>query len=196
MGFFDSPREQQGPGMYQGQLQGFDDILNSLKGMNSSYSGINTTGDVMSKFGLKSRSAKDVSQYFNPARANLSTQLALANKRTAARMGGTNATPELSFGGNESNYATARGNLEDTATQTGLQTEESDQQNIANILNSIMGKKDTYGLQKTGMQISGQSARGKSVQDYINSLSNASGFDDLMSLLGTGAGIYGAATKH
>jgi hypothetical protein len=100
-------------------------------------------------------------------------------------MSGSNATPEMSFAPIEGQFADAAGNLEGTAAQTGLSTEINSEQSIASLLDSIFGKKDAFNTQKKGLQISGQGARGNAVNDYVNSLSNASGFDDLMSVFGT-----------
>jgi hypothetical protein len=108
---------------------------------------IKNTGDVQNIFGLKKRSAADVSQTFNPARQNLATRQAQANAAAGARMSGSNATPQATFGGITSAFAPSWGELESNAAKTGLDVERSDEQNIANMLMSSQEQKEQAGSQ-------------------------------------------------
>ncbi len=182
MGFFDSPREEQAPGLYKGQLSKYDSLIGNINNMQSGFSDVNTIGDIMSRFGLKKRTARSVSDIFNPARASIATQMAQANKRAAARMSGSNAMPELSFGNITSSFIPAMNDLESNAAQTGLNVERSDESQIADLLNNILTKKDQYGFQKKGLQSNALAGRSGAVSNFVNSLSDASSFDDLMSL--------------
>lgn len=171
MGLFTSQYEDQAPGL-------FKDQMNALQRSNSSFSGINNINNVMSQFGLKNRTARDVNNLYNPARASVATRLAQANKRAADRMSGSNATPGMTFGNIESAYAPEFAGIESNAAQSGLNTEIGDQRYIADMLKFIMGGKDTYGLNKNNMQMS-------ALNNYVNSLDKSSSLDDILSVGGT-----------
>lgn len=169
--FFSSPRERQGP-------QSFQQLLSEINGMNDSFGGINDVGGVRSKFGLGG-----VKDLYGGAKRNLATRLAQSRSSASSRMSNSVATPESIFTGIESSFAPAFGELEDKQAQA----EVGDQRYVAQLLASIFGEQNQFGFNKMGLK------RG-ATSDYINSLSNASGFDDLMSLIGTGAKAYGAVT--
>jgi hypothetical protein len=147
MGLFTSPRET-----------AMEDIYNELKNIKS-------FEDIQNIYGLKRRKAGDVSQIFNPARANLATRQAQENATAGARMGGSNATPQGTFGRIMSEFAPAWGNLESDASKTGLDVERSDEQTIANMFNNVRGQK----------------------ANAAGNLSDASTFDDILSVAGTAA---------
>ena len=109
------------------QSQANQDIYND-------YSSLSTPEAIERKYGLKKRRASDVSQTFNPARANLATRQAQANQAAGARMTGSNATPQTTFGGVTSSFAPAWGNLEGEAATKGLDVERSDEDRIAQYL--------------------------------------------------------------
>jgi hypothetical protein len=189
MGFFDSlftsERQNAAQDEWGSEKQSYDDLINQINAMQSSYNGVNSLGDMNKTFGLKQRTAKDVSSTFNPARRNLATQNALARKRVAARMTGSNASPEVDYGNVDASFAPAFGNLESEAAQTGLNVERQDEQFGANMLSDIFGKKDTYGFNKKSTQLAGLSGRSAALKNYLDSLSGTSPFEDVLSVAGT-----------
>ena len=152
--------------------------LNDIQGMKSIYGGINSIGDVNSRFGITPVTEASVQRTFNPARTNLATRNAQARSSAAARMGGSNASPELTFGNVDAAFAPQYSNLESNAAQTGLQAQTQSQQFGANFLNNIFGSREDFNKWQT-------SARGKALQDYLSNLSSSSGLDDILSVAGT-----------
>ena len=152
--------------------------LNDIQGMKSIYGGINSIGDVNSRFGITPVTEASVQRTFNPARTNLATRNAQARSSAAARMGGSNASPELTFGNVDAAFAPQYSNLENNAAQTGLQAQTQSQQFGANFLNNIFGSREDFNKWQT-------SARGKALQDYLSNLSSSSGLDDILSVAGT-----------
>jgi len=146
---FTSPREREGQASWK-------DIMDSLS----------TIGNVENTYGLKRRTAGDVSRTFDPARGNLATRRANSMSGAAMRMGGSNAMPETTFGDIDSRYATAFGDLESNAAEKGLDVERGDEQFLANFMKN--GRMDA-------------------TQQYLNTLSNASTFDDILGIAGTAA---------
>lgn len=172
--FFTSPRER-------AAKSSFGDLQTEVGNLQSGFGNTNTLADMYKNFGLTKRTAADVSRTFNPARANLATRLARSRGSAAARMSGSNATPEMTFAPIEQSFADAFGNLEDTAAQTGLQTEIQGEQYGANMFENILGKKDQFAMNKIGL-------KEQALRDYLSTLSDSSGFDDVL-------GVAGAASK-
>jgi hypothetical protein len=199
--FFTSPREREGKNLNNNQMQSYDDLISQIGGMKSGFEGINTTGDVSNKFGVRPFDLggykKQVGATFAPSKRNLANRLAQARSEAGARMSSRNATPEAMFNPIEGQYANAFGDLEGQQANAELggydkQTEQD--RYIAGLLQSVLGSQDTYGLNKTSMKAGAMGGKTNAISNYLQSLSDASTFDDLMSLLGTGAKIYGAAT--
>lgn len=177
MGFlenlFTSPREREGR-KYSKR------IMDEWGRLQSSDAGVNTLEDVMQKYGLRKRSMDDVSRAMNPARGNLATRLAMMRSGAARRMSGANAMPELTFGNIDNYGAQAFGELEGDIAEKGLDVERTDEMNVANMLRQILAGKDVFGMNR----LKGKS---DSLDSYLNSLSGASTFDDILALGGTAA---------
>ena len=184
MGFFTSEREDQAKSNFGQENADWSKLLDSINQMQSSYQGINSLQGSNSKFGLPS----DVNASFNPARANLATRNAQARSGAAARMSGSNAMPEMTYGGIDASFAPAYGDLENNAAQAGIQNQRYN----ANFLSDIFGKQDAFGANKAGMQLQGTSGKTKMLNDYLQNLSGTSPFDDVLAVAGTGAKMYGA----
>jgi hypothetical protein len=93
-------------------------------------------------------------------------------------MSGRNASPEMTFGNIDAGYAPEYSNLESQAAQTGLKAQTQSQEFGANLLNNVLGSQENFGEWQAG-------ARGKALQDYLNSLSSTSTFDDIMGAAGS-----------
>jgi hypothetical protein len=187
--FFTSPQEREGRSK-------FGDLNTEVANLQSGFGSTNTLADMYKNFGLTKRTAADVSRSFNPARQNLATRLSRSRGSAAARMSGANATPEMTFAPIEQSFADAFGNLEDTAAQTGLNTEIQGEQYGANMLENILGKKDQFAMNKIGL-------KEQALRDYLSTLSSSSSFDDIMGIAGTASkflpvafpGTYGLGKK-
>ena len=166
MGLFDSPREREGPGR-------FEDILKQVEGLQNFQSGTTDIGSLRTKYGLTS--ANDA---FNPMRKNLANRRGQALASASSRMSGRVANPEAVYSGVEGEYANAMGDLEGQAGQAEL----GQQQFGAGLLDRILSGNTQFGLNKLGLknQVTG---------NYLNSLSDASTFDDILAGLGTAAKI-------
>jgi hypothetical protein len=178
---FTSPRERAAPGQYEGQMGSYDDILNAIKSMQSSNAGVTDLGTLKAQYGLTSASAA-----YDPARRALSNRRGKALSSTSARLSSRIANPEAALGGVESGFASAAGDLESEASKADI----GQQDYIANLLNSIRNQQDQYGFQKQGMRLQGQGAKGNAISDYLQSLSGASSFDDILALGGTVSKFY------
>ena len=116
------------------QSQAYEDIYKD-------WGDLKTPEDIQKKYGLKKRKMSDVSQAYNPYRANLATREAQANQSAGSRMTGSNATPQASFSRVTSAYAPMWGELEGNIAKTGLETERSDEGRIAEYLRNAQGEK-------------------------------------------------------
>lgn len=161
--------------------------LGELSGLQSKFAGLNTAGDVQSRFGL----GKDTSAIYDPLRRNAASMNQQGLARASARSGGS-ATPGTSlFDPLEMAYGQQQNQL--NSQQAGSDIQQQDF--IASILQGAMGSQDQFGLQKSGMQ--GSMAQGLmgGVNQYMSGQYNQQdpGFSQyLMKLLGMGAQI-GAA---
>lgn len=199
MGFFDSPRERKAEELYGGEMKSFDDILNEIDGMNSSYSGLNDAGGVRKKFGItpitEGSIKKTVGGIYDPLRRNLATRRAQGLSSARSRMGiAGSAMPEGYFSPVEEYFSGAFGNLESSAGQAeqqerGRMTQQ--EEFVASLLNDVLGKQDNFGFNKTGLKLQGQGAKSDATSRYLQSLSGASSFDDILALLGEGSKMAG-----
>jgi hypothetical protein len=127
---------------------------------------LSSIGNVESTYGLKRRSEADVSRTFDPARSNIATRRAQDRSAARERVGGNNAMPSSVLGPIDQKYATAFGDLESNAAEKGLDVARGDEQFLANFMKN--GRMDA-------------------AQQYLNTLSNASTFDDILAGAGTAA---------
>ena len=170
MSFWDSlfkiPREKKGAELLPGQMQGWDDIMKEIGGLKSVYE---DPGKVAGY-------GKTVNSMYAPARSNLNTQLNRSRGAAAERMGGTNATPEMTFGNIEGQYAGAFGGLEEDAMQS---------------LRQILSGENQFGMNRLGMKSGAMSGKGASIQALLESLSGDSTFDDILGGLGSAGQVAG-----
>jgi len=163
---FSSPREKTGAELLPGQMQGWDDIMKEIGGMKSVYE---DPGKVAGY-------GKTVNRMYTPARSNLNTQLSRSRGAAAERMSGTNATPEMTFGNIEGQYAGAFGGLEEDAMRS---------------LQQILQGENQFGMNKVGMKSGAMRGKGAAIQALLESLSGDSTFDDILGMLGTGGMVAG-----
>lgn len=176
MGLFDSPRERAAKDLYGKQLGSYDDILNAISGLQSTQAGISDIPGLRSKFGLTS-----AREAYGPAKRNLATRRAQSLSSASARMGNRVATPESYFGGIESAYGGAFGELESQASQAEI----GSQQWQAGLLEQILRAQDEYNMRKQGMRLGGLGQKGQGIADYTGALSGASTFDDILATAST-----------
>jgi hypothetical protein len=107
---------------------------------------------------------------------------------------GASATPESVFSPLESRYSQAGANL---AGQQGQQElagfDKSNEQDLqrANLLERLLGKKEAFGQEQNNQIQGALGARGNAIGDYTDTLSGTSTFDDILSVLSTGADLAG-----
>ena len=175
---------------WQTGFEGASGALRGAQGLQSGFSGINTAGDIRSRYGLGTSTAS----VYDPLRRNLGASRGSALARASARSGGS-ATPGSSlFNPIESAFA---GQEENLASQQG-QSELGQQDFIANLLQSAMGSQDQFNLQKQGLIGSlSQGLMGGSLAkrqaDY--SQQDPQFMQYLMQLLGSASGPVTAALK-
>jgi hypothetical protein len=108
-----------------------------------------------------------VNQQFSSARANVGTANARARQAAARRMGVSSATPEMTFGNIDASFAPAYGQVEESAQdQTGR----------------VLQGQDAFAMNKLG-------ARGRALQEYLQSLSDTSMGGDVLRGAASLAGI-------
>jgi len=161
---FSSPRERAGKDIYGQQAQGFDDIMKEADGLTSSYDDPTAID----------KNQQLVNRLMAPRRAGLNTQLGRSRSAAVERMGGNNATPGVTFGNIESAYAPAFSDLESSGMDW---------------LDKILGKRDTFNQNKIGLKTNVLGGKNVAQGNYLNSLSDASTFDDILGI-GTEVGKY------
>jgi hypothetical protein len=180
MGFLDSlfssPREREAPGLYKGQLSGYDDILDAIKGLQNTEGGVNDIASLKSKFGLGG-----TSKPFEIAKRNLATQNAKNRAATSARMSSSVANPEAVFSPGESSYLSALGGIEQGQAEADI----GQQNYMADLLDQILNRQNQFnmGKQTTRAGVLGQ--KGGAMSDYLGALSGASTFDDILAAANT-----------
>lgn len=184
-----SQRQREGAWRGKALQEDFDALLGESDRMQDSFGGISGLNDVQSRFGVKRRTAGDVSRTFDPARRNLATRLARSRAAAAGRLGAGNATPEAMFAPIEAEFANAFGDLESSAAQTGLEVERGDERYAADLLSWILSGQNQFGLQKQGLRLSNRQAKSAALQDYLNTLDDDSTMDDILGIAGTAANV-------
>jgi hypothetical protein len=198
MGFFESPRERIAPEMFSGNIGEYDQLLRSIINNKSQFQNVNNLGDVQSRFGISPFNRMDyqkqVGSVFSPLKQNLATANADARKRAVSKYG-TRGTPEFLSAGVDAQFAGERNNLQSQEAGAGLagfdKERESNWMN-ANFLKDILSQRDQFGQNKFNQRLAGLSGKTGAIGNYVNSLSNASTFDDILSLGGTAAKFFKA----
>jgi len=192
MGFFQqlmtSPRQQQAKSIYDTAMRDAGDLLNGIDNLHSATEGINSIGDVRNTFGIgsfdKAGYEKGVAKSFDPARARLSTRMAQARKAVAARNNGALGQPELNFSPVEQNYADAFASLEGNQAQAelaGFDKEQENNKSVASIMQQILSGRDSFALGKFGMKQNAMGMKQNGMAQYLSSLSDSTGLDDILS---------------
>jgi hypothetical protein len=159
-----------------------------VAGAKSSFAGLNTTGDVRSKFGIPT----DTSSIYAPLRRRLATQRGGALSSAATRMRGGTALPESTMLPIEGEFAGAESSLASEEARSNI----GQQDFLAQMLQSVLGEQDRFSLGKGGLMSSilggmqGQVGQ-KRQQDY--QLQDPTFGDYLMQIIGKGADVAGAA---
>jgi hypothetical protein len=159
-----------------------------LSGMKSAFAGISTPGDVKSRFGLSS----NVSSIYAPLRRRLATQRGSALSSAATRQRGGTALPEAGMLPIEGQFAGAESDL--ASSEAGAQIGQED--STANLMRSILGEQDQFGLQKAGLRsnIAGNVGAGAQRQRQLDyALQDPSFGDYLMQIIGQGSKVAAAA---
>jgi hypothetical protein len=180
MGLFDNPRQQEGKRLYGENLRGYKDLMSRIMGLKSQYEGIDNVGDVQGRFGVNS----DVSSIYNPARRNLATKYAQQSKVNAMNTG-RSATPEFANLPAQQNYFEQLGNLDTSQAQSTIGRQDY----IANLLNQVLGKKESFNFGKLGQERGVLGDENSAIGDYVDTQSPTSTFDDILAVLGTGADL-------
>lgn len=190
-GLFSSPREREAPGLYKEQRRKYDDLYNSLGSEQGQFEGINSLADIESRFGIKPFDVggyqSQVGGVFNPLKQNLNTQAGIARKKSFSQYGNM-GTPEFATQGINANLSQELGDLQSQEASNMLRGFDMgrEQDNFTGgFLRDILGEKQGYGERKYGRKLATLGARGGSLQDYLNSLSGASTFNDILSVAGT-----------
>ncbi|GEM_PF-6286201 len=183
MGLFDTERGTTGRDMFRRNLSGYDDLINAILGSRSEFEGINTTGDIGKKFGLSS----DVSGVYAPQRRNLATSYAKRQKDIASSAGRSAQTQFASLPAQQ-DYFQSLNTLGSQEAQATL----GQQDKIAQLLERILGNREGFGERRRGATGGALSARQGATEDYVNTLSDSSFFDDLLAGLGGGADLLGS----
>ena len=180
MGLFDNERQNEAKRLYGADLGKYDDLLKAVLGSQSEFEGINTTGDIGSKFGISS----DVSGIYDPQRRNLATSFAKRSKDIASASGRSGMT-EFSSLPAQQDYFQQLNNLGSSEAQSTIGRQDK----IAQMLQEILGNRQGFGERKRGAQMSALGAKQGATQGYLGALSGSSTFDDILAGLGTAADI-------
>ncbi len=174
--------------MFYGNIAQEQDLANRLRGSRSAFSGLNTAGDIRSRFGL----GGDTSGIYAPLHRALSRNRGDALARASARAGGSASREGSIFAPIESAYGGAEEQLYGAQGQSDLQQ----QQLVAQLLQGSMGAQDTYGLNQTGMLgslLGGMNQQIGQHRQLDYQLQDPGFMDYLMQVLGMGSRVGAAA---
>ena len=178
MGFFSSDLEEQGPGYTKDNLGRIDDLQ-------SEFADVKGLGSLAGKFGLTPFDLKKYNQgvgdVYGSKKRSLGSSLSRRRSALTNRLAGQSANPEYAFSGLEGSFADAYGALEgeEAGALLGGQDKQTENQRYsAQLLAQLLGQKDQFAVGKQGM-------RSGALQQYLASLDDTSGFDDLLAVAGT-----------
>jgi len=160
--------------------------LENLKGMQSSFSGVNDAASTRAKYGIK-----DTSTMFDPLFKSLATNRA-RRMQGASMRAGRSASPEMSFSNVEQDY---EGGLQDLLGKKNMADNEQ-QQYVANLLRGAQSGQDSFGLNKSNSLVQGYGqAHGQVLGRERFNMENkpTSALDVGMAVLGAGTKVAGAA---
>ena len=169
---FTSPRERKGQQLWDQSQADYSGLIRDINGTQSIYSDPGRMASIGSA----------VNQQVGAARSNVATSNARARSAAARRMGASNATPEMTFGNVDANFAPAYGEVEAAA-----------QNETGNALRS----QDTFAFNKFGARTGALNAKQQAIQNYLGSLSDTSVAGDVVRGVTSVAGIpTGAGGKN
>jgi hypothetical protein len=160
----------------------YSDILSKLANTGSTTAGINTVGDVQSKFGIDPNLTGNI---FGARKRALLGDRSRALRSASSRMSGRVANPEVVFSGVESDFAGQMGNLE--ASQGAA--EMGQQQSLMSTLLNILNGNNAFNMSKMGME---SSVLGQKKQEDQYNEQKPGALDDIMSVLAGGTGVLKA----
>jgi len=185
MGVFDSPRSSKADELFPSQLEGYDDLLNRIRGTSSNLLKVGGLNDLYNQFGVQPldlpKYTQDVEAAYAPAKSNLASSLARSRSDIARRSGRSASDP---FGATEGAFAAAETGLEGQESQQilgGYDKVRQQQMENAKLLESIYGGQDIFRAGKQQRIGSALGGRGNAIQEYLNSLSTSSPFEDIVS---------------
>jgi hypothetical protein len=197
MNFFTSPRERKGKDLYGQSMEDYNNVLNEIGSLKSATSDITDVAGVRRKFGLpgfdKKGYASQIERTFAPRRGALATRFARMRQDAGNRMSSSSATPGATFSGIDAGEAGAFGELEGVIGDLNMEAfdkEREDQTQVAQLLKNILTEQDAFAMNKVGMKGNALNSKLMAIQNYLNSLSDDSTFDDILS---TGATVAMAA---
>lgn len=159
--------------------------LSDLSKMTSSFSGLNTAGDVRSRYGIA-----DSKTMFAPLYQRLAGNRARRMQGAATRAG-RSASPEMTFSNVEADYENSlQGLMGDEA-----RSDQEQQRFVASLLGNAQGARDSFGLNRTrGMSdMASGLARNRLNWAQFDREGEGPGFWDIAgSILGTGAQVAGS----
>jgi hypothetical protein len=172
---FTSPREREGQQLWGQSQNDYSGLMND----------INATQSIYSDPGRMAQIGGAVNQQFGAARSNVATSNARARSAAARRMNANSATPEMTFGNVDANFADAYGRVEEAAqSETG----------------NVLRGQDNFAFNKLGAKGDALNAKQAAIKNYLSSLSDTSMGGDILrgaSAIGgipTGAGGATVAT--
>ncbi len=183
-------------GEYNLIIKDADRYRRQMEGTGSAFDGVNTSKDVLDRFGLSDPTQR-VSRAFDPQQRMLATQVAKNSSGMAARLGKKSAVPEAAFSRLAGDAAQGYGELAGRKGAAIADATSNQEQTVAQLLKSILGERDQFGLNKMSMLDRLLGTRRGATQEqaglqYKDDEANSSNWlDDLAGFLGLGADIAG-----
>lgn len=196
MGFFSdlvtSPRQKAAKGMYDTGMNDVNAMLGDIAALKPKTSGITTASGVRSAFELPGMSHagydQNVERAYMPSRAGIASRFARMRGAAGNKMGGSNATPGAEFGSLYGAEADAFSQLESGIGAEKMKfydRDAADRRSVAAILQSLMQEdnsaENTFSVNRLNLKNSALATKQNAMASYINSLSDSSPLDDIMS---------------
>lgn len=182
MGFFTSDFEEEAPRYTRQQLGNID-------ALQSEFGDVTGLSTLASKYGLTPFDLKNyeggVRSIYGAKKRALGSSLGRRRSALANRLGAQSANPEYAFANLEGGFADAYAGLEGEeagALLGGQDRQRESQRYSADFLARLLGQKEAFGLNK-------QNLRNQALRNYLGTLDQTSGFDDLLALGGAAAQI-------
>ena len=152
---FTSPREREGQGLWGKSSNDYDSLMKD----------INATQSIYSDPGRMAQIGGAVNQQYGAARSNVATSNARARSAAARRMGAGNATPEMTYGNVDANFAPAYGQVEEAAQREA---------------GTVLRGQDDFSFNKLSAKQGALNAKQSAIANYLSSLSDTSMGGDIL----------------